>query len=302
SDSTESISTAIGLTTIKFANFWKEQAANFDLVFCLGDRYEMFAAVTAAIPFPIKFAHLHGGETSLGAIDNTFRHCITLASTYHFTATATAAAKVAELTGSTNHIYNVGALSLENLASNLLSVEEFKQKWGIDLSKKTILTTYHPETIALEGNQNAMQEIVMALNHLEDYQLLITMPNADTGGSLIRNALIENFQGSDRFFLIENLGSQSYFTAMKHCSFILGNTSSGIIEAASFSKYVVNLGDRQKGREAGENVLQIPVNATAILNTVKQIEAAPLLDGNNIYDNGGATAKIIESLKSIGND
>jgi len=301
-DSSESISTAIGLTTIKFASFWEINKNQFDLVFCLGDRYEMYAAVIAGIPFQIPFAHIHGGETTLGAIDNFFRHSITLASKYHFVATKHFADKVAQLTGSNTNVYHVGALSLDNLSSiQMLTIEEFNVKWGVNLSKKTILVTFHPETIALDNNQQYIDEIISAVNELTDYQILITMPNADTAGSLIRNALIDNFKNNRRVFLIENLGSQSYFTAMNYCSLLLGNTSSGIIEAASFKKYVINLGNRQKGRLAGDNVIHAPIDKEKIIKAVKFIETKGDYLFDNIYYKEGATNQIIKIIKNFTN-
>lgn len=298
-DSPEAISTAIGLTIIKFSNFWKEHTSDFDLVFCLGDRYEMFAAVTAGIPFNIKFAHLHGGETTLGAIDNIFRHSITLASKLHFASTDAHADRIAEITQCKDGVYNVGALSLDNLSQlKLLSILEFKEKWGIDLAKETILTTFHPETIDLDTNAENTSNLISAIKSLPRYQFLITMPNADTAGNMIRGALIEELSEQENIFLIENLGSQSYFTALKYASFLLGNTSSGIIEAASFGKYVINLGNRQLGRTSGDNVLHVPIETLEILKAIQILEKKPLGKTENIYYQGGATMKIIKCLKS----
>lgn len=302
-DSAEAVSTAIGLTTIKFADFWKNNKNKFDLVFCLGDRYEMFAAVSAGISFDIKFAHLHGGETTLGAIDNVFRHAITLASKYHFVSTNTHAKRVAGIINQLENIHNVGALSLDNLETiDLLTIYEFKKKWMVDLSLPTILVTFHPETVEFEKNASYTAELVKALQQLNNYQILITMPNADTAGNIIRAELIMNFSESNRVFLIESLGSQSYFTAMKFCSFLLGNTSSGIIEAASFGKYVINLGNRQKGRLCGNNVLNIGIDKNSIIAAVSEIENKGALSTENIYWNGGAKNKIIQNLKSIKNN
>lgn len=299
-DSPNAIASAVGLTSIKFADFWKDHASEFDLVFCLGDRYEMFAAVLAGLPFQVPFAHLHGGETTLGAIDNVFRHAITLASKYHFVATKDYADRVAGLVESESDIYHVGALSLDNIGKlSLLSVNEFKDKWNIDLAKKTILTTFHPETISVDKNGYYITQLVEAIDVLNDYQVLITMPNADTEGNVIRKILLEHFTGSDRVFLIENLGSQSYFSAMKNCSFLMGNTSSGIIEAASFGKYVINLGDRQKGRACGENVLQVQINKQDILDAVSAIEQSGSFTEDNIYYNGGAAHQIVKAIKEV---
>ena len=299
-DSPESIATTMGLTTIKFAAFWKEHCNKFDLVLCLGDRYEMFAAVTSAIPFSIKFGHLHGGETTLGAIDNIFRHGITLASTYHFVATQQYANRVAELIGSNENIYEVGALSLDNLSSlDLLSVEEFRSKWGIDLSHKTVLTTFHPETVNSNENVKYTERLVRVIQQNSQYQFLITMPNADTDGNKVRKVLESNLRNNSNVYLIENLGSQSYFTAMKYCIFLLGNTSSGIIEAASFDKYVINLGDRQLGRACGPNVIQVAIEEELIQNAINTISNKIDFKGENIYYKINSADAIIEVLKKI---
>lgn len=300
-DSPEAIATAVGLTTIKFADFWRKYKSEFDLVFCLGDRYEMFAAVTAGIPFNIPFAHLHGGETTLGAIDNVYRHAITLASKYHFVSTQAYAERVADIIGNEENISVVGALSLDNLTSlQMLSIDEFKEKWGLDLSKNTILCTFHPETISYQANEQHAEELIKVIDMLkETYQILITMPNADTAGNVIRNAFVTNYNTDSKVFLIENLGTKSYFTAMKYCSFLLGNTSSGIIEAASFGKYVINLGDRQKGRAAGKNVIHTEIESSVMIDAMSKIPSISY-DAENIYWNGGAADKIIEIIKAVG--
>lgn len=300
SDTPEAISTAMGLTLIKFADFWKLHNRDFDLVICLGDRYEMFAAVIAALPFQIPFAHLHGGEKTLGAIDNVLRDAITLASKFHFTSTENSKKRVGQLIECNERVFNIGALSLDNITElNLLTIAEFETKWNVDLSKKTILTTFHPETVAHGKNNKFVDELISALLSLKNYQVLITMPNADTAGILIRQKLIKNFTNNPRITLIENLGAQSYFTALKYAAFLLGNTSSGIIEAASFGKYVINLGDRQKGRISGENVIHTPITAKEIIAAVLKIENLETFSGKNVYFQEGAANKIIAVLKKL---
>jgi GDP/UDP-N,N'-diacetylbacillosamine 2-epimerase (hydrolysing) len=144
-----------------------------------------------------------------------------------------------------------------------------------------------------------VDELTAAICRLDNYQVLITMPNADTEGNVIRQAFIKNFSNFDRVFLVENLGSKAYFTAMKYCAFLLGNTSSGIIEAASFGKYVINIGNRQKGRVAGNNVIHTAIETEAILSAIGQIENAGDLGNQNVYFNNGAAAQIMEILKQI---
>ena len=304
-DDENSLSSSIGLTTLKFADFWEDHAKDFDLVFCLGDRFEMFAAVIAGLSYGIRFAHIHGGETTLGAIDNVFRHSITMASKLHFVATDAFAVKVRSLIEERNNKDSVvvsGALSLDNIGQlKLLNNDEFSAKWQIDLSIPSVLITIHPETVDAEKNSSHLDEIMAALVELKnDYQLIITMPNGDTHGSIYRSAFKKlNSEYPDKIKTLENLGTQSYFTCMRAVRFMMGNTSSGIIEAASFNKYVVNIGDRQKGRLYGENVCHVPFDKNQIIKTVKFIECSEEVTFNNIYYNDGAVNRIISKIKSL---
>jgi GDP/UDP-N,N'-diacetylbacillosamine 2-epimerase (hydrolysing) len=300
SDSKEAIANAIGLTIIKFASFWKEHESDFDIVFCLGDRYEMFAAVISGLPFSIKFAHLHGGEKTLGAIDNVFRHSLTHASNVHFTSTKNHENRVKELIDEPNKVYNVGAISLDNILElDLLDVASFKRKWEIDMEKPTILVTFHPETVKAELNTKFAKEIVKIIVKNQQLQFLITMPNADTAGSIIRNIFLDELSHCSNVVMRENLGVQSYFSAMKHCKFLLGNTSSGIIEAASFKKFVINLGDRQKGRSCSKNVIHTNIIEKEIQSHINQLKSFPSFEKENIYFQVGSTAKIISILKQL---
>ena len=300
SDSKEAIANATGLTMIKFASFWMEHESDFDLVLCLGDRYEMFAAVFSGLPFSIKFAHLHGGEKTLGAIDNVFRHSLSHASKIHFTSTENHKKRVQELIDEPNEVHNVGALSLDNILElDLLSIISFKRKWKIDLGKPTVLVTFHPETVKPESNASFANEIVKVIVKNQKLQFLITMPNADTAGSVIRNIFLKELSEMTNVSMIENLGIKSYFSAMRHCSFLLGNTSSGIIEAASFNKFVINLGDRQKGRSCSENIIQTPINQKEIQKSIDIVSINNTYNNENIYFNGGATKSIISALKKL---
>jgi GDP/UDP-N,N'-diacetylbacillosamine 2-epimerase (hydrolysing) len=294
-DSTNSISTSFSLTSLKFSDFWKNSI--FDLIFCLGDRYEMAAAVLSAVPYQIKFAHIHGGEETIGAIDNIYRHCITLSSNIHFVSTKKNKQRVIELLKNDTNIVNVGSLSLDNINYiKLLSITEFQEKWGIDLNTKSILITIHPETVNHNANYIYAQEIYDTLLTLSnDYQLIITMPNADTSGFIYREKFKELKTNSENVFLIENFGIQSYFTCMKYSNLLFGNSSSGIIEAASFEKYVINIGDRQKGREASKNIINVPFEKNRILTEIKKYICEKYED-ENVYYNGGAVKKIIQFI------
>ncbi|MHC2993608.1 hypothetical protein OB13_19250 [Pontibacter sp. HJ8] len=304
-DDKNAISTACALTSLKFADFWEQHANEFACVFCLGDRFEMFGAVAAGIPYQINFAHLHGGETTLGAIDNVYRHAITLASSLHFVSQDAFASRVADITGNLGNIYVTGALSLDNLSNiQMLNKEEFNDKWNINLDIPTVLVTVHPETVAPELNSRHLTEILEALRFVaREYQVVITMPNADTNGNIFRegfNALKTEL--GDKLYLIENFGTQSYFTCMLYSKFLIGNTSSGIIEAASFKKFVINIGDRQKGRAAGENVLHVPFDSKKIIGALKQVKGLGEYDGGNPYFKDGAAQNIITILKKQNRD
>lgn len=300
-DTEGDIANSYALTAQKFSDFWSSHSNKFDIVFVLGDRFEMAAAVAAGIPFNVKFAHIHGGETTLGAIDNIYRHSISLASKWHFVALPEFKQRLAGILNKEDDIYTVGALSLENVDEiRLLTLEEFHNKWQIDLALPTILITVHPETVGATINDSYAKELYKSLSVLANvYQLVITMPNADTLGSLYRvqyDKLKSNFPS--KVFLIENFGTSSYFTAMKYVSLMLGNTSSGIIEAASFRKYVVNIGDRQKGRITGDNVIHVNFDTEKIVEAVNKIKAKNYI-GKNIYHKGSAAYKIMSVIEKL---
>lgn len=297
-DSPEAISSAIGLTAIKFSSIWAKE--NYDLIFVLGDRYEMFAAVAASVPFNIPVAHIHGGETTLGAIDNKFRHCITSMSSLHFASSENHSNRVKEILGQDKNVYNVGALALDNLKEiKLFTKKEFKEKWGIDLELPSILVTFHPETVSPEKNIKNIKELCAAMEDT-DKQFVITMPNNDTFGTVIRDELLKlSKRNKEKYKTVEVLGVLGYYSCLQHCELLLGNSSSGIIEAASFNKYVINISDRQKGRECGDNVFHIPASKNAILEAIQNISKLPLYKKDNIYGNGNTVSKIIPVVKEF---
>ena len=300
-DSPNAISSSMALTAIKFAEFWEQHQMDFDLVFCLGDRYEMFAAVMAGVPYRIKYAHLHGGEKTLGAIDHVFRHSITIASTYHFVTCETHAQRVAELIESNKNIFNVGALSLDNLKSiQFHSNEVFLKMYGVDLSSPTILITVHPETTIPFENAKNVEILSEVLLELTKYQIIITLPNADTNGFVIREQFLRlQDKSCQRILCFDNLGTQGYFTAMKSSAFLLGNTSSGIIEAASFSKWVINLGNRQLGREQSANIINVQFEKELIHQAIKKIEQKSAYSGSNIYYKENTAKNICSIMKEL---
>lgn len=307
-DSPSDLTLSMAETTKKFGELWAEHKDEIDLVLCLGDRYEMYAAVAATIPFNLRVAHISGGERTDGAIDNIFRNCLTQIAKVHFTLTEAYADRVKEMIGFSENVFNTGALNLDAILElPLFSIQDFKERFGIDMSIPSILVTFHPETVAYEKNKVYVDELVKALEVLSSSnQIIITMPNADTMGNVIRQKLQE-FIGKNLLVKntnkgvigIENFGSLGYLSCMKLCNFMLGNTSSGIVEAASFGKYVINLGDRQKGRLSGENVLHCPIESTAILACVERIKSLPPLSTSNIYGDGRTGERMVNILKEL---
>ncbi len=296
SDSPISIAEAMGKTILNFSKVWNDNS--FELVIALGDRFEMFAACACSIPFGTVIAHIHGGETTLGAIDDAFRHSMTHMSTYHFTSTDVYQTRVIELKASNKHVYNVGALSIDNLKSlPLLSKEEFKNEFKIDLSIPSILITFHPETVFYKKNEQYIIELIAAIKEINDYQLIITMPNADTTGNLIRKYLKAFIMETKHAIGVESFGTLGYLSCMKHCKMMLGNTSSGFVEASFFNKYVINLGNRQDGRIITSNILNCEINKESIIAAVKNYQSSGSVPKNDIYGDGNAARKIIEILK-----
>ena len=295
------LDTAISYSTIaqNFSKFWNKN--NFDYVFCLGDRFEMSAAVQAGISFEVKFVHIHGGETSLGSIDNIYRNQISLVSKIHFTANEIFSKRLTELLGTSKNIETVGSLSLDGL--DLMKIIKWKKVCkSYDIpSQNFVLTTFHPETVNLNNNILFIKELEKSLLKLSSYiNLVITFPNADTLGNLYRNMYIKlKDKVPGKIFLVKSFGRSNFFSAMQASSFILGNSSSGIIEAASFKKYVINVGDRQKGRLKSKNIIDVPFDYEKIINACKKFIKPKIYKGKNEYYKSNSSKRILDYLIKI---
>jgi GDP/UDP-N,N'-diacetylbacillosamine 2-epimerase (hydrolysing) len=296
-DSQRGVVQSYGTTLLKFSEFWNNN--KYDIVLCLGDRFEMSAAVQASIPFNVNLAHIHGGETTLGAIDNIYRHQISLASKYHFVSTELNKNKVIELTGTKKNIHNIGSLSLSQI-ENFKPVNKNILFTNFKIEDAPfILVTFHPETIAIEKNNKFSIEMRKALEYLSNsINIVITMPNADTHGSVYRDQLlILNARQPSKICLVENFGKENYFSAIHYSEFLIGNTSSGIIEAASFGKYVLNVGDRQKGRSQSKNTFDAVFTKNDIIKNAFRIFNLGTYNEENIYYKKDSSKHIINILK-----
>lgn len=300
-DSVFDIASGYGALVSDFALFWKEHT--FDLIFALGDRWEMSAAVQASIPFELKIAHLYGGETTLGATDNIYRHQISLVAKYHFTGADLFSERVRELIGKKDGIHTVGSISLENIHNiDLPSWSKVKELFSIPFDE-FILVTFHPESVGASKNGNYAQIVFAVLKELSNQQnILITGANSDVMSSLY-NQYFERLQklSPANVKLVPVLGKLNYFKAMQQCSLMLGNTSSGIVEAASFNKWVINVGKRQKGRIRNKNIVDVPFDEQKIIEAISSIRY-PMYVDNNIYYRENSVENIINVIASIEND
>tara|TARA_R110000851_G_scaffold254395_2_gene406883 strand:- start:5238 stop:6308 length:1071 start_codon:yes stop_codon:yes gene_type:complete len=284
-DSPYALNTFSAETMIEFSKIWESD--NFDLVFVLGDRYEMFAAASSTIPFNIPLAHLHGGETTLGAIDNVYREAITTMSTYHFTSSEEHQQRVIQLKNNNKDVYNVGSLALEHI-----------KKLNVPISQtNNILFCFHPETVKL-NNQNNINIICDTLNSIPN-PITVTLPNNDTQNNIIRNTILKKLISPNRFTIKKALSPLEYYKELASCSFMLGNSSSGIIESSIFKKYSINLGDRQKGRACGKNVIHCSIDKDKIITAIDEVTNKGLFEGENIFYKPNTSNDIIKTIKSI---
>ena len=301
-DSKLDISKGYGNLVKSFSEFWNKNS--FDIVFALGDRFEMSAAVQAALPYELKIAHIHGGEVSLGSIDNIYRNQISFASKTHFTSTLEASKRLKKTLLEKKHIYNVGSLSIDKLnLDRLPNWQKVCLNYNIP-NKPYVLITFHPETVAADKNLNYVKILFKTLIKLSKLvHLVITQANADNLGKLYINMSLKlKKENSKNISIIDSFGKSNYFSAIKNSEFLLGNTSSGIIEAASFGKFVINVGQRQEGRTRSKNTIDVSFNEEEILENSKILLHKNQFKGKNKYEMKNTTKKILNyTLKYLKN-
>ena len=300
SDSAVGVSKSIGLALISFAEVFEEMIP--DLIIILGDRSEMLAAATGATIANIPIAHIHGGETTEGAYDESLRHAITKMSYLHFASANTYKKRIIQLGESPDRVYNVGALGLDSVKElELLNKEEFQNSIGFNLEKRNILITYHPVTLETKTASSQFESILNSLEKLKDTNFIFTHANSDKEGRVI-NRMIEEYvsMNSDKAISFKSMGQLRYLSALKHVDMVLGNSSSGILEVPFFNIPTIDIGDRQKGRIASESVIHSEVDSTAIS---KAIEKAfnpnfrqAIQKQEQIYGDGNSSGKILEVI------
>jgi len=273
---------------------------NPDIILLLGDRYEIFSAAISATLSKIPIAHIHGGEVSEGAFDESFRHAITKMSHLHFASCSLHKKRIIQLGENPKKVFNVGAPGIERLKKlKLLSKDNLEKSLNIKFRKKNVLVTFHPETLSKRSISDQISPLLSCLKQKKDWGIIITKANSDPGGEEI-NLQLKEFakSNSTNTFLFDNLGQQNYFSILKLADVMIGNSSSAIIESASFNTPSLNIGNRQGGRLKPKNVFDVKNKTTdirkALDNLSKKREGI-----KNPYDGGQTSKKILKVLEEF---
>ena len=303
SDTSEGISRSMGIAQTAFSKAYNKLKP--DIVVVLGDRFEIFSAVSSAMISRIPIAHIHGGEATEGLIDEAIRHCISKMSHIHFTATEEYSKRVIQLGEVPNKVFNVGGAGIENIKRlKFLTKEEFEKSINFKLNIKNILVTFHPVTLESKTSKKHFQEILNSLDELKNTNIIFTKANSDVDGKII-NQMIDQYtkKNSNKSIGVASLGQLNYLSALQHIDVIVGNSSSGISEAPSFKIGTVNIGDRQNGRIKAESVIDCLSNKKDIKRAIKRVYSAEfknlLKNVKNPYGDGRSSKKIIKVLKNV---
>ncbi|HWT73647.1 MAG TPA: UDP-N-acetylglucosamine 2-epimerase [Mobilitalea sp.] len=300
SDTPRSISKSMGLAMAGFGEYFEELQP--DLLLVLGDRYETLAVCTAAVNARIPIAHLYGGETTEGAVDECFRHAITKMSYLHFTSTEEYRRRVIQLGEAPERVFSVGAIGIENiLQTELLSKVELEKSIGWKLESPFAVVTFHPVTLEDNKVQEQFNELLKAIDYHHELKYIFTKANADAYGSAI-NTMIDQFvQNNSNSIEVASLGTVRYLSALKYCSMVIGNSSSGLIEAPSFHIPTINIGDRQKGRLRADSVIDCEPMEHEILAAMEESSSdnfrTILREVINPYGDGKTSDKVVDIIK-----
>ncbi len=299
-DTPAGVTRAMGVGVTRFGELFAEQT--FDLLMVLGDRFEIHAAALAALPHRLPVAHIHGGETSQGAIDESLRHGITKLSHLHFVSHPAHAVRVIRMGEPPRRVLVSGAPALDALVDfEPMSREQLAAAIGVPLDGPFLLVTFHPVTLEADDTDLQVGQLFQAVANSR-LPAVISMPNADPSASAIRGAIDAFLAARDDCAALPELGQRGYWSVMHHAAAMVGNSSSGIIEAASFGRPVVNVGNRQRGRMHGPNVIDVPCEAAAIGRAIERATRddfrAALADLVNPYGDGRAAPRIVQAIKA----
>ena len=304
SDTEVAISTSMGLGMIGFAKAYERLKS--DMLVVLGDRFEILSAVAAAVPFRIPVAHIHGGESTEGAIDESFRHAITKMSHIHFPATQPYADRINQMGESPERVYCFGAPGLDNVFKlSLLNKKELYQALKFPEDRRLGVVTYHPATLEKDTAEFQISILLEVLQDFKSIYWVFTHPNADTGGRVIVKKINEFIlENPDKGKTFVSLGQLKYLSLLRYAIIMVGNSSSGLTEAPSFELPVVNIGERQKGRIRAANLIDVPVcEKSKIISAIHRAISKDFRDSlkglKNPYGDGNTSVKIVEVLKKV---
>ena len=305
SDTPVGIAKSMGLGLIGFADALNELRP--DLIVVLGDRFEIFSAVSAALVARIPVAHLHGGETTEGAFDEALRHSITKMSHLHFVAAEEYRQRVIQLGELPERVFLVGGLGIDNIKRlKLLDRAELEASLDFKLGRKNLLITFHPVTLETATAADQMAELLASLDALKDTRLIFTLPNADTDGRALIKMLEQFVAQHSNARAYTSLGQLRYLSCIAHVDGVVGNSSSGLLEAPSFQKGTINIGDRQRGRLQAESVINCEPTRQSISAALERLYnakfKASLGQVRNPYGEGGASEKVVETVKQYAID
>ncbi len=288
----------MGLTQIGMADALSHLQP--DLIVILGDRYEMLAAASAALIFRIPVAHLYGGETTEGAYDDAIRHAITQLSAYHFTSTEEYANRVISMGAKPENVHWIGSLGADNIRhGEFMTLGELEESIGHDLGDRFIVATFHPVTTTPGEEKQQTEALLTALDRkiAEGWKVLFTMPNSDTGGSIVAETIRQwAAEKPDSVALSTSLGRKRYYSALKHTAAVVGNSSSGLIEAPSFGIPTLDIGNRQKGRARGESVVNVATDTDSISKGLDLILSPDFREKARNCDNPYSRANTLDML------
>ncbi len=292
-----SISRAIDLFSEHF------QQNKYDIVVVLGDRFEIFAAVSAAAVLGQPVCHISGGDTTEGATDEFFRHCITKMSSLHFPSTEEFAKRVIQMGEQPETVFNVGNMTVENIVKlEKIDIESLSQFVGFSLEKPFFMVTFHPVTLEENTAEKQVEELLRALDKFSDYGLIITKANADSGGRTINKMLEQFAENRENTALFTSMGAQRYLSAMSYATLVIGNSSSGLCETPSFKIPTINIGDRQKGRIMAKSVICAKPLCEDIIKAIEKGLSEEfclcIKDVVNPYGDGETSDRIIKILKN----
>lgn len=302
SDTPAGVAKAMGLGMIGFADALAQLEPNLMLV--LGDRFEIFAAVSAAMVARIPVAHVHGGEATEGVIDESIRHSITKMSHLHFVAADEYRRRVVQLGEQPDRVFQVGGVGIDNIKRlTLLDRPALEASLGFKLGTRNLLVTFHQVTLETATSGEQMDELLAALDELRDTHVIFTMPNADTDGRTLIER-IERFTATHPTAkAFTSLGQLRYLSAIRQVDGVVGNSSSGLTEVPTFRKGTVDIGDRQRGRLRAESVIGCAPERGAIRRAIDEMYSASFQDRlqavRNPYGDGGASAKIVSTLATV---